>query len=139
MPLDFHLLQMVLPGLLRQPTEPTPLKIKCSSGPRKRTHCTLSTCTNQRRDTIQRHSVYICSGAVNAPRLLTLTREAMDGQIQSLGGNAMVDESYVDRSLYCFLVFDFVTCLGRWSYTIEQCKSGQGNYKVSVSFPVGLA
>ena len=88
--------------LIRRHTEPVSVNIKCSSGPSRKTHPTLSTCTNQRRGIIQHHDVYLCSNAVNAPRLVALTREAMDIQVQYQGGNAMVDELYVDRVFRCF-------------------------------------
>ncbi|KAF8584050.1 hypothetical protein K439DRAFT_1347088 [Ramaria rubella] len=89
-----HLPRIPRPNIARRHTEPANLKIKCSSGPSRKTHSTLSTCTNQRRGTIEQHDVYVCSDAVNAPRLVALTREALDEKVQCWGGNAMVDESY---------------------------------------------
>ncbi|KAF8527322.1 hypothetical protein JB92DRAFT_2698577 [Gautieria morchelliformis] len=113
--LPLHLPRFSRPKPTRRHTESADLKIKCSSGPSRKTHSTLSTCTNQRRGTIEHHDVYVCSNAVNAPRLVALTREAMDAQVQRWGGNAMVDES--------------------WSYTIQQRKSNHGNsFKVSVKY-----
>ena len=97
-----HLLHISRPKMMQRHTEPAKLKFKCSSGPSKKTHPTLVTCTNQRRGIIEQRDIYICLDAVNAPRLVTLTRAAMDAQVQCWGGNALVDESCVEQLSHGF-------------------------------------
>lgn len=130
-----HLQHITRPKLTRRHTEPANLKIKCSSGSSKKTHSTLSTCTNRRRGTIEHQDVYLCSDAVNAPRLVALTRAALEVQVQSWGGNAMVDESYVFQKLSTCSHILITTYHCRWSYTIQQWKPNDGRcFRVSVSY-----